>query len=417
MTGRRREGRAGHAGEFPIAREPRLLRHGQLRVLHEHVPGPLTALAVAIRAGSRADGRHPGIAHMAEHMLFQGTHHREQHEINRLAGELGGEHDADTGYEDMTLHFEVFNEDVGEALALLGEQMFHSAVPVDRFAKERRVVIDEIRGRHEDPANLVYERAWGRFFGGPLGHPICGTIQSLRAMSVEAVQRFIARHFVPGNMVLAAVGGLDAARLRRAVERALPARGSRPPVPALLPRRPGTGLVRLRRSDLTQAYYVRVVRAPTSQRKLLAFTAAVEIVGSDPDARLFQEVRERLGLGYDVGASVEHGSDWAVALLSASAARQDAGRLADTVDRTCRDAATGFAVEELERVRKKMRFRFARFAQSNLERALAHASRATCGLPSLAVTERLLPAIQLREVEAAWRDALAAPTLTAILTG
>jgi predicted Zn-dependent peptidase len=160
-----------------------------------------------------------------------------------------------------------------------------------------------------------------------------------------------------------------------------------------------------------------MIRAPTAPRRLLALSAAVEIVGADPDARLFQEVRERLGLGYDVGASVDRGEDWAVAIFSASASRQDARRLADTVERTCADAAKGFTQEELERVRKKLRFRFARFAQSNLERALSHASREACGLPTLASIERLVPQIRLGEVEAAWRAALGAPTLTAVLTG
>ena len=84
----------------------------------------------------------------------------------------------------MTLHFEVFDEDVEEALQLLAAQLFHSTVPDDRFAKERRVVIDEIRGRQEDPGNVALESAWRRFFGEPLGHPICGTIASLRAMVV-----------------------------------------------------------------------------------------------------------------------------------------------------------------------------------------------------------------------------------------
>ena len=65
----------------------------------------------------------------------------------------------------------MFNEDVEEALALLAEQCFRSTVPADRFAKEQRVVIDEIRGRQEDPANYVHERAWARFFDGTLGHP------------------------------------------------------------------------------------------------------------------------------------------------------------------------------------------------------------------------------------------------------
>jgi predicted Zn-dependent peptidase len=398
-------------------REPRHLRHGALTVLHDPVPGPLTAIALVVRAGSRFDGAHPGIAHMTEHMLFQGTARLDQVALNRRAAELGGEHDADTGYEDVTLHFEVFNRDVEDALALLAEQCFRSTVPAERFAKERRVVIDEIRGRQEDPANYVHEHAWARFFGDGLGHPVCGTVSSVKQMTRQAVHGFIARHFVPANMCLALVGGVTRAAVRRALARAFPhGRAARPSRPSR-PRARATGLVHLRRSDLAQAYLVRLIAASPAPREVLALSLAVEIVGADPDARLFQEIRERLGLGYDLSAGVEHGRDWAVAVLSASAGRNDERRLRETVDRTCREAAAGFAAEELRRAQKKVRYRFARLADSRLDRALAHAGRAACGQPSLAATERAIASLEPAEVEAAWRRALAAPTLTAVLRG
>ena len=199
------------------------------------------------------------------------------------------------------------------------------------------MVIDEIRGRQEDPASVVHERAWSRFFGGPLGHPICGTIRSLREMTSRAVRRFIARQFVPANMALALVGGVAPARVRRALARAFPAAGTRPTPCPRLPPRSARGTVRLRRRDLAQSYLVRIAAAPPDARSVLALSLAIEIVGADPDARLFQEIRERLGLGYDVGASVEHGADWAVAVISASAAREHEDRLLETVERTCRD--------------------------------------------------------------------------------
>jgi predicted Zn-dependent peptidase len=397
-------------------RDPIRLRHGDLTVLFDPVPGPLTAISIAIRAGSRADGRLPGLAHMTEHMLFQGTHRLDQLTLNRRAGELGGEHDADTGHEDMMVHFEVFNEDVEAALGLLAEQLFHSTVPDDRFAKERRVVIDEIRGRQEDPANLLHERSWERFFAEPLAHPIAGTIRSVKGISPAAVRRFIARHFVPANMVLAVVGGIGRPALRRAVSRTFPSRGASAPRPLARPRRRGSGYVRLRRQDLAQVYLVRLTAAPTTPRASLALSLAIEIVGSDPDARLFQEIRERLGLGYDVGASLEHGRDWAVAVLSASAAREHETRLHETVERTCREAAAGFGADELGRARKKVRYRFARLADSRMDRAVSHAAREANHHPTLAATARMLDRIDLHEVDEAWRRVLQAPTLTAVLS-
>ena len=157
--------------------------------------------------------------------------------------------------------------------------------------------------------------------------------------------------------------------------------------------------------------------APSDPRGVLALSMAVEIMGADPDARLFQEIRERLGLGYDLSAAVEQGPDWAVAVLAASAARDEERRLRETLDRTCRDAAGGFSSEELARARKKVRYRFARLADSRLERAIGHAARAACAQPSLVATERLIASLRPAEVEEAWRRALAAPSLTAVLRG
>ena len=102
-------------------------------------------------------------------------------------------------------------------------------------------------------------------------------------------------------------------------------------------------------------------------------------------------------------------------MVTGSAARGDEQQLRQAIDRTCAEAAAGFSTEELARARKKVRYRFARLADSRLDRALSHASRAVCGHPSLAATERTIASLRPAEVEGAWRRALRAPTLTAIL--
>lgn len=397
-------------------RDPTRSSVGGLTVLHDPIPGPLTAIAVAIRAGSRYDGRHHGIGHLAEHMLFQGTSRFDQATLNRRAAELGGEHDADTGHEDIVFHFEVFNDDVEEALGLLAEQLFASTIPAERLAKEQRVVADEIRGRRDDPANHVHEHAWRRFFGEPLGHAVCGTMRSVRAIDRGTLRRYLAQRFTPSNMILSASGGIARRRLLDAVRRTFPRH------PGPVSRRPrltaarATGTLRLTQRDLTQAYVVRLIALPAEARRLLAVSLAVEMVGADPDARLFQEIRERLGLGYDLGAGIEYGPDWAVAVFSASAAREDEQRLVDTIDRTCREAGAGFGADELARARKKLRYRFARLADSRQDRAAQHAVRALAGLPSLARTARMLATIAAPDVDRAWRAALTARQLTVVLS-
>jgi len=176
-----------------------------------------------------------------------------------------------------------------------------------------------------------------------------------------------------------------------------------------------TGNLRLRGAG-GQAYITKLIAVPPIPRVLIAVGLALDLVGSDPDSRLFQEVRERLGLGYDVSAGLDWGSDWAVAFVSASAARGAAPRLLRAVEETCRRAAAdGFTADELQRARKKLRYRYASLAESRFDRALALAEGTLSGFPLPEVAERMVSRMGQAEVEAAWRNALNGRTLTTML--
>jgi len=350
-----------------------------LRVVHQAHPGRLTAIALTVRAGARCDGRHAGLAHLAEHMLFQGTDGLDQLALNRRAAELGGEHNADTGYEDISLTFEVFNEDLDAALGLLAEQFYRTSVDARRLRKEQRVVMEEIRGRLDDPADRVYRRAWERMFGGAIAHPVAGSIASVSRIRPADVARFLRTRLVHPNTV--------------------------------------GGSLRLHDRDSSQAYVTLLMPVAPTPRTLLATGVALDIVGADPDSRLFQELRERLGLSYEVGAHVEWGPDWACAVVAASGGRSRAERLVRAVEATCQRAAEeGFAGDELERARKKLRYRYAILADSRLDQAVSLAESALWGFPTPAETERIVASLARAEIEAAWRAAVSGRGVRAILT-
>ena len=395
---------------------PYHFRHRGLRVIHDPFPGPLTAIALSIHAGARFDGRNPGLAHMAEHMLFQGTASFDQLALNRRAAELGGEHNADTGHEDIAMTFEVFNEDFDAALALLAEQFYRTRVDTARFVKERRVVLDEIRGRADDPAEQVHTQAWNHFFRGALAHPVWGSVGSIQRMRANDVSRFLARNFVHHRAVLAVSGGISRRNVERAVARHFDQGDAEaaPPLPRSGPGR--AGMLRLRRRSGNQSYVVRMIALPRRPRQLIAVGIALDLVGSDPDSHLFQAIRERHGLGYDVSASIEWGSDWAIAVLAASGARGQSDRLVRVIDETCERAAReGFAVDELGRARKKLRYRYASLAENRLDRAIALAEGALSGFPPPHEARRIVEQTSHRQVERAWRAAARGRTLTAIL--
>lgn len=389
-------------------------KHRGLRAIYQHKPGPLTAIALSVRAGARFDGVHPGIAHMAEHMLFQGTDSLDQVALNRTAAELGGEHNADTGYETISLTLEVFNEDLEAALGLLAEQFYRSQVSEARFRKERRVVIDEVRGRLDDPLEHMHTHAWKRFFTGAISHPVWGSMRSLREMEAAHVTSFLRRHFIHAATALAVVGGVAERDFKAAVRRHFAA-GSAGQSSALPKVRAGAG-GRLRlRSSGGQAGILKMMAVTPQPRNLIAVGLALDIVGSDPDSRLFQEIRERLGLGYDVSAALDWGPDWAVASVSASTGRQSAERLRRTVEEVCERAGReGFSEDEVVRAKKKLRYRYASLAESRLDRALSLAEGTLSGFPLPEESEKIVARLECAEIEAAWKMVLTGRTLTAI---
>jgi predicted Zn-dependent peptidase len=391
-------------------------QHRGLRVAYQPHPGALTAIALTVRAGARFDGRHPGLAHMAEHMLFQGTARLDQIALNHRAAELGGEHNADTGYEDISLTIEVFNEDVGDALALLAEQYYHTRVDPKRFRKERRVVLEEIRGRIDDPADRVYRRAWSALFEGPLASPVSGTLASVRGIEASDVAGFLRRYFDHANTALAVVGGVPFEEVCALVQRHFHAGGQgavhRTP---RVSTRSGRWL-EVRDTSSSQAYLVKLIPVSPDPAKLLAVAVALDLVGADPDSHLFQELRERLGLTYEVSATLEWGPDWAVVVLCASAARAQAGRLVRAVEQTWRRTAeSGFTPEELLRARRKSRYRYALLADSRLDQALTLADSMLWGFPTPHQAEQIVVRLTRAEIEAGWREAMKASAVTALL--
>ncbi len=393
-------------------------RVGPLRVVFERSRGPLTGITLGARSGSRFDDGAPGIAHLTEHMLFQGTGSLDHAAINERAAELGGEHDAYTGYEELNVTFQVLNADVPAALALLAEQILRSTVPKDRLENERQVVAQEIRGHREDAISYLCDETWSRFFAGGLSLPPSGTLASVKAISAAQIRRFLRQRLAGANMVLSVVGDLSTERLRAIVARefrSLPAGRAMTARGAEIARR---GEVRFRRAGLTQLYWTTLSAVPATARSLVAVGMALEILGTDPDGRLYHEVREKHGLSYDLWADLHAGAGWAVLQVGAVAARRAEQRLAGAIEQVFqRAAAEGFTDDEISRARRKLRYRYARLSEAKLDRSASHAAWLLYGAPRLHEAEAIVASLTRPEIEAAWRVAMKGERLTGILTG
>src|SRR5690606_25815911 len=158
----------------------------------------------------------------------------------------------------------------------------------------------------------------------PLGRPIAGTEESIRALTRRQVTGFYRRHYRPERMVVAVAGGLDHARVCRWVRQAFGRNGflagaatPAPPRSARLraPGRPGRADVH---RPLEQVNLV--LGAPGLTRhddRRFALGVLNAALGGGTSSRLFQEVRERRGLAYSVYSFASHYSDTGLVGVSA----------------------------------------------------------------------------------------------------
>ena len=313
--------------------------------------------------------------------------------LNRRAAELGGEHNADTGYEDISLTFEVFNEDLDDALALLAEQYYHTAVDPRRLRKEQRVVMEEIRGRLDDPGERLYRRAWARLFRGALAHPVSGNIASVARIEpadvagVPAPAAGACQHRARGRRRRLGGDALRAA-VRRHFRRGAPGTAATGAGRALGPRRS----LRVRDRDSSQAYLTLLMPVQPSPRG----PARHRRRGRHRRRRSRQPACSRSCASGSASATrsarISNGGPtgrWPSS--AASGARSRADRLVRAVQRHLPARRRGrVRPDELDRARKKLRYRYATLADSRLDQAVALAESALWGFPTPQETERIV---------------------------
>lgn len=194
-----------------------------LRIIHLPSAQPVVYCGYAVGAGTRDEelGREEGMAHFCEHITFKGTERRNSMKILGHLESVGGDLNAFTNKEETVYHAAVLKDNIGRAVDLLTDIVFHSTYPQAEIDKEVEVIVDEIESYNDSPAELVYDLFENAVFSGhPLGHNILGTAEKLRRYTTADALRFTRRYYRPDNSVFFAYGDVDFARLVRLLERA-----------------------------------------------------------------------------------------------------------------------------------------------------------------------------------------------------
>jgi len=275
-----------------------------VRVLSERVAGVRSvSVGVWVRHGAAHDEeRVSGASHLLEHMVFKGTRQRTAHEIALSLEVLGGSLDAYTTREHTGFQARVLDEHLPLALDVLADLTLHPLLRAEDFELERQVVLEEIAEVEDTPDDLVFELHGEELWpGSPFGRSILGTPATVAGMELDVLRELHARAYRGGNLVVAAAGSLDHDALVVAADALFGAVDPGEPVsPVPLPGEPRAGDRRVPR-DTAQPHIVigtALPGHPESSRYALVLLSSA--LGGGMSSRLFQKVREEMGLCYTV---------------------------------------------------------------------------------------------------------------------
>jgi len=283
-----------------------------LRIVTEEVPSVRSAaVGIWVNVGSRDEApATAGASHFLEHLLFKGTTSRTALEISSSIESVGGEMNAFTSKEYTCFYARVIDTDLPMAIDVVSDLITSSIVTALDVDAERKVVLEEIAMRDDDPSDLVHDLFSETYYGDtPIGRPILGTIESIKGMSRNTVFNYYKKRYLPQDLVVAVAGNIKHKRVVAMVEEAL-SRDNFLDVMAAPVLRPNTvvknskqqsvGLL-FKKSEQAHMFYGMEGVARADERRF-AMGVLSAALGGGMSSRLFQEIREKRGLAYSVYA-------------------------------------------------------------------------------------------------------------------
>ena len=329
-----------------------------LRILTEAIPATRSvSFGVWVGIGSRDETPAlSGVSHFLEHLLFKGTKRRTALEISSQIEAVGGETNAFTAKEYTCYYARVLDADLPLAIDVVCDLVIDSVLTDADVETERGVILEEIAMHDDEPGDEVHDVFTEAIFGNhPLGRQISGSVASISALTRKQIDGFYRKRYLPSQMVIAAAGNLDHAKVVKAVRAAFeglstaadPAqrRSRTTKVPAR------SGQVVVRNKDTEQAHLVLgCVGYPRQHDNRFALGALNNVLGGGMSSRLFQQIREQRGLAYSVYSFTSQYSDAGLFGVYAGCAPGKVEEvLAITRDELARVAAEGVTDAEVER--------------------------------------------------------------------
>jgi predicted Zn-dependent peptidase len=350
------------------------------------------ALGLWVRTGSRDESEgQAGVSHFLEHLLFKGTERHSAIEISELFDGMGAAVNAATSKESTHLHARFLDEHTDAAFDLMAEMLLAPALPDGEIDPEREVVLEEIAMYEDEPQDRVHDFLADAVYGDhPLGRRVLGEAEVIASISKDEIAAYHDARYTAPNLVVAAAGHVDHARIVELARRHLSPGSSgtetRDGTPPL-----ATPRFRFHPKE-TEQYHIcfggeGIARADERRFALAVLDA---IFGGSTSSRLFREVREKRGLAYAVGSYTEQYIDRGMVAMYVGTRADNVAEACEIIGRELAQlGADGVSAEELDRAKEHVKGRMVLGLESSGARMARVARSILFDVPLLTLDEML----------------------------
>ena len=267
----------------------------------EHTRSIAIGVFVGVGAANETKER-SGIAHFTEHMLFKGTEKRTAFDIANEMESLGVMINAFTARHMTCFYTMSTDEHTQHCMDVLSDILFNSKLADEEIDRERKVILEEISRDEDDPEDVCNEGLASVFYGDNfMGRPILGSRENVQNFSSNDVRAFMSDFYVPNNTVISIAGNFEIERIIALVDQFFASKFTEEKDIGELDKISTNSAYFNKTKDIEQANISFAFPSYTfNNPKRDAVSLISNVFGGGMSSRLFQNVREKNGLAYDV---------------------------------------------------------------------------------------------------------------------
>lgn len=331
-----------------------------VKIIYKNIDSKLTSICIGLDAGAARDGDILGLAHATEHMVFKGTKTRSEHEINNIFDKYFAFHNAMTNYPYVIYYGSLLEEDIEIGLDILSDILINPSFPYEGFEEEMSVIMQELKEWDEDIEQYCEDKLFfNAFEKSRLKYPIIGDVEGLRKITLSNLKEFYEENYFPQNTSITVLSSLDFESVKNIISKFfgnwLSNKRKKSKKDIEEPKK-GTFIHDKDGIKVTRVEMIFSIKDLSySEIKALKLFDGLFCDGSN--SILFDELRTKRGLVYDISSVISHESDIKLYKIMFTTSKENYKKAIKIVKECIKNYNKNLDYKKLEEISKRIKLK------------------------------------------------------------